>query len=30
VTVAGGGDAKSTPAVAQQAFELTRKAAEPA
>jgi moderate conductance mechanosensitive channel len=30
VTVAGGGDAKSTPAVAQQALELTRKAAEPA
>jgi small-conductance mechanosensitive channel len=30
VTVAGGGDATATPAVAQQALELTRKAAEPA
>jgi small-conductance mechanosensitive channel len=30
VTVAGGGDAKSTPVIAQQALEPTRKAAEPA
>ena len=30
VTVAGGSEAKATPAVAQQALALTRKAAEPA